>query len=171
LFLRDEAAARKDLETAVAMAPTPLPPKAAVLKAALEKRDPKELLASYPSAGPVLVAAYGRFDPEADRAKIQEALDGPEVDIELLLLGANTAFFGAQDLERATTLADRGGALAPWSVEFAGLRAQIALAKKDCVEAELRVAQAATLMSEHPRSADLEQIAKLRERVASCKTK
>lgn len=168
LYLRDEDAARKEQQAAVALAPSPLPPRAAVLKAALEKRDAKELLATYPAAGPVLVAAYGRFDKDLDDAKLQDALKGADADVELLLLAANTAFYGAEDVEQATRLADRGAALAPWSVEFAGLRVDIALHKKECAEADRRVAQVASLMSERPQASEREQLAKLRDRVKAC---
>jgi hypothetical protein len=169
LYLQDEDAARKEQQKAVALAPRPLPPRAAVLKVESEKRDPKELLATYPTAGPVLVAAYGHFDESVDDAKVQEALKGEDADVELLLLAANSALYGAGDLERATKLADHGGALAPWSSEFAFLRTIIALQKNECAEADLRASRVATLMSERPSESELEQLKKLRERVAACK--
>jgi hypothetical protein len=172
LHLRNDEAARKDLEVAVSVAPVPLPPRAAVLKAELEKRDPKELLATYPASGPVLVAAHRHFDPDLDAANLQKALEGPDVDADLLLLAANFAFFGKTvDLGLASTYADRGGELAPWSVEFATLRAQVALQQKDCKEAEARATQAASLLSERAQPADLEEMKKLRDRVATCGAK
>lgn len=172
LYLRDEEAAKQELRVALSLAPTPLPPRAAVLKATLEGRDPKELLAAYPTSGPVLVAAHQRFDPDLDARNLQKALEGPDVDAHLLLLAANFAFFSVPaDLERASAYAERGGALAPWSAEFAALRAQIAFAKRDCVEAQVRATQAASLLSERAGPSDLEQMKKLHERVAECRAK
>ena len=167
LFLRDDAAAKKELERAVALAPTPLPPAAAVLKATLEKSDAKKLLVDHPTAAPVLVAAYGQFDVGADRAMVEKALQTSGSDVELLLLATNTAFF-ADDLDKATEYADRGQRLAPWSVDFAVLRVRLALARKECAQAELRMSQATSLIPERTQGSALEGITRLRAQVAGC---
>lgn len=93
LYLRDKERARKELEQAVALAPKPLPAGAAVLKVQLERGDAKELLASYPDAPEVLVAAHRTFDEELDRLNLDRALGAAGQDPELLLLAGNTALF------------------------------------------------------------------------------
>lgn len=170
LFLKDEAAAKKDLEQAVALAPSPTPPAAAVWKAELEKREAKSLVASYPTSAPVLVAAWGRYDAAADRAQLERALETAGSDVELLLLAGNVAYF-ANDLARATIYATRGGTLAPWSLDFAVLRLRLALDQGQCDDAGRLVSQAASLMSERPGTAEKEQLTALLERLGKCRQK
>jgi hypothetical protein len=170
LLLRgEEAAVKKELEKAIELAPTPLPARAAVLKAELEGRDARELLAKYPTSPEVLVAAHRRPGLVVDRENLQKALDAAPHDAELLLLAANTMFFAANpDLKQASELVVRGQLLAPWSPEFAALNTQISVATQDCAEAELQLAQLPSLMPERPRESHLKELQKLRELVAQC---
>lgn len=169
LYLRDVGAATREQVMAVSLAPVPLPPEAAVLKAELDGRKAKELLADFPTSPAVLVAAHGRFDEDVDVAKLEEALERPDADAELFLLGANTALFKKpSDPKRAKTWVDRATALAPWSVEIAVARVQIALALGDCEEARYSVGEAGGLLPERASKEEVERIQDLRARVEKC---
>ena len=168
LFLKDQSAAKNDLEKAVALAPSPMPPLAAVWKAKLEKREAKTLLASYPNSAPVLVAAWAPYDVEANRTQVEQALETAGSDVGLLLLAGNLAYF-EKDFERATTYAVRGGTLAPWSLELAVLRLRLAIDQRHCGEASLLLSQAASLLPERAADVQESELSTLRKRVEKCK--
>lgn len=147
LYIRDRDAARRELEQAVKLAPTPRPARVALIAARLEKTPVSQVLAAYPDDADVLVAAWDDDAEKADRARVTAALAKTPENVELLLLAAELAMRDS-DATAASELVERGRTLAPWSVEFTDLAVQLALHQRECVTADLRLSELRTLVAE-----------------------
>jgi hypothetical protein len=166
LFLRDEEAVKREEQQAVALAPTPLPPRAAVLNARLTSTAPTSLVAQHPDAPEVLVAAWGQKPVDADREKLARALERAPDDVELLLLAAEAAY-GARAPE-VDGLISRGVSLAPWSIDFVELELRLALQRHDCAGAERVFSRLQALAPERPSDDFMKAVEQLRGRVKAC---
>lgn len=167
LFLKDDEAGRRELQTVLAIAPAPAPAAVAVVKAKLEKSDVTPLVASFPSAPEVLVAAHEagvKVSREALVAAAREATDAA-----LILAAAEACVEEATD--EAEKLAERGLTLAPWSAELASVLVKVSLAGGRCDDAELRLARVEALGPERPTPSMTKYVEQVRESIAKCRAR
>lgn len=167
LYLRDDAAVTREEQQAVALAPTPLPPRAAVLNAELTSTSAAALVAQHPDAPEVLVAAWGREPAKADREQLSRALARAPDDVELLLLAAEAAV-AARDVDEAQRLINRGLALAPWSLDLVELELRLALGRRDCEGAARVLSRLQALAPERPSEQFTKALDEVRGRVLAC---
>ncbi|MEW5739985.1 MAG: DUF1570 domain-containing protein [Myxococcota bacterium] len=166
LWLRDEGAARADLEQAVALAPSPRPAAVEVVAAQLEHRPLAALVARFPDSPEVLVQAHSAGE-KLDAALVSRAVEGHGTNAALLLVAADVAGQDGRgdDME---AFAARGFELAPWSLRLAMMRIVAASARGHCEEAARRLSVAEGLLPERLTQKARESFRKLQELVSRC---
>lgn len=167
LRLRDEEAARRELEQAVALAPVPHSGVAALLEAQLAKKPLGEVLDKFPSSPEVALAAWEETPDRATRAHAMSLLGEHPDNPSLLLVAADLAAKEG-DMTAVAELVGRGRRLAPWSVEFASLDFELALAKHDCGAADLRFVEVTSLVGERMSDGSRQWLEKARTRLSGC---
>jgi hypothetical protein len=166
LFLRDEKAAENDQRLALELAPTPRPAALAVLDAELAKRPISSLLPDYPEA-PEVLAELEEEDAPAHREAFERAVLAAPDEAPLRLAAAKAAS-GAGDTAAAERHAMAGLALAPWSVELAGVLLSVSVAQGRCDEAIVRLARLEALLPERPSKATKEWAEAFSDKVRQC---
>ncbi len=166
LFLRDEAASKKDVALAIELAPTPKPPAIAVLEAKASEVPMRSLVSTYPGAPEVL----GELDGESGKAMQAEFAKAVELhpdDAQLLLVAANVALEN-EAYDEAEALAVRGLEQAPWSVELLLVSMTSAAARHHCELAAARFARVESLLGEQLSESTKQRLATLRGLVEKC---
>lgn len=168
LWFIDKESGVKDLEKAVALAPSPMPPGVAVIKARLEKAAPETLLKTYPEAPEVLVDVYANEDKVPPRAVIDAAVEKHPDDPELLLIAARAAWASGES-EAARKFTARGLSVAPWSHDLVIQKLTIELAESNCDEADRAWAQLLSLLNERGSALSSKPMQTMKKLIQGCR--
>ena len=154
----------------MALAPVPHSGVAALLEAQLAKKPLGEVLDKFPSSPEVALAAWEETPDRATRAHAMSLLGEHPDNPSLLLVAADLAAKEG-DVTAVAELVGRGRWLAPWSVEFASLDFELALAKHDCGAADLRFVEVTSLVGERMSDGSRQWLEKARTRLSGCTAK